>query len=270
MRWHEWRRRCGNAAACVVSRLFRARAVGLLLACVVSTLVCPAASAGADLSGAWASLKVLSDSVTFPLVGDVSRTTTLIQRVTIDQSGSALTLRGAYCLAEFDNGPALTTTTDSQFLRALDPVTVAAAIDASGCFAQSWSTEVHGVRLDCPETDPLPTDAGDPRVRDDDHDGNPGITVHARAFGFIAGDVYIIQRLRTRLVGNVVSPDRIEGYVEGSVEQVILGATNSLFLGTVSSQPNPVRSHSYFVLRRVNPAWACDEILFDRAALFGS
>jgi hypothetical protein len=228
-----------------------------------------ATAAGVDLSGAWVSLKVLSDSVTFPLVGDVLRTTTLIQRVTIETSGDALTPRSTYCLAEFDNGPALLTTIDSQFLCALEPVTVAAAIDASGCFAQPWSTEVHGVQLDHPETDPLPTDVGDPRVFNGDHDGKPGITVHARAFGFIAGDVYIIQRLRTRLVGNVVSPDRIEGIVEGSVEQVILGATNSLFLGTVTSRPDPVPSHSYFVLRRVNPASTCDEILVDRAGLFG-
>ncbi len=225
-----------------------------------------------DLSGAWAGRKVLSDSVTFPLVGDLTRTTTLVQRLMIEQTGNALTISGTYCAADFDNGPPLTTTIDPAFVRSLDAVSVAASLDASSTptrFAQSWSTELHGVRLDHPETDPLPTSASDPRVFDQDGDGRPGITVHACALGAITGDVYVVERLRTRLEGEVVNPDWIEGRIEGTVEQVVLRATNALFLGAIVSHPDPVSAHSYFVLQRIEPAWTCEEIVDHRASLFG-
>jgi hypothetical protein len=250
----------------------RSWVVSLAVACLIAVAGPPAQCADAAFSGAWAGLKVLSDSATFPLVGELARTTTLVQRLTIVQAGTSLEVSGTYCAADFDNGPPLTTAIDPAFVRSLGPVTVEASLDASSAptrFAQSWSTELHGVRLDNPETDPLPTSASDPRVFDQDGDGKPGITVHACALGVITGDVYLIERLRTRLEGDVVSPDRIEGRVEGTVEQVILGATNALFFGAIVSRPDPVSAHSFFVLERIDPAWGCQEILLHQATLFG-
>jgi len=255
----------------VTSILARSWTVLLVLACLAVSGG-PAQCADAAFSGAWAGLKVLSDSATFPLVGELARTTTLVQRLTIVQAGTSLTVSGTYCAADFDNGPALTTTIDPAFVRSLGPVTVEASLDLSSTptrFAQPWSTELHGVRLDNPETDPLPTSASDPRVFDQDHDGKPGITVHACALGVITGDVYIIERLRTRLEGQVISPDRIEGRIEGTVEQVVLGTTNALFLGDILSRPDPVSAHSFFILQRIDPAWRCQEILLHQATLFG-
>jgi len=231
-----------------------------------------ARSAAVDLSGTWAELRVLADSVTFPLVGQLERKTTLIHHVVIAHAGASLSLRSAYCAAEFDNGPSLATTVETAFVRSLDPVLAAAVVDGpsdGAAFAQAWCTEVHGVRLEHPDTDPLPTSAADPRVFDQDGDGHPGITVRACAFGLITGDVYVVQRLRTRLEGRVVSADRIEGTVQGSVEQVILGATNSLFLGAIVSRPDPVAAHSYFVLERVDATADCDDVLSRRGSVFG-
>jgi hypothetical protein len=253
----------------VAPRTCAALLIGVFLVLAVTV---PVRTADLDLSGTWAELKVLSDSATFPLVGGLGRTTTLVQRLAVVQTGAALMIQSTYCAADFDNGPALATTIDPAFIRSLAPVTVEASLDPTTTpsrFAQSWSTELHGVRLDHPETDPLPTSAGDPRVFDQDGDGKPGITVHACALGAITGDVYVVERLRTRLNGEVVSPDRIEGRVEGTVEQVILGATNALFLGSIVSRPDPVSTHSFFVLQRVNPAWTCQDIPAHRSTLFG-
>ncbi|MCX6092496.1 MAG: hypothetical protein NTX23_06500 [Candidatus Bipolaricaulota bacterium] len=244
----------------------------LALACFVVLSGRVAQCADMELPGTWAELKVLSDSATFPLVGGLGRTTTLLQRLTVVQTGASLMIQSTYCAADFDNGPALTTTIDPAFIRSLAPVTVEASLDPTATptrFAQSWSTELHGVRLDDPERDPLPTSASDSRVFDQDGDGKPGLTVHARALGAITGDVYVVERLRTRLEGEVVSPDRIEGRVEGTVEQVILGATNALFLGSIVSRPDRVSAHSHFVLQRVDPAWTCQDILAHRSTLFG-
>ena len=232
----------------------------------------PAKLTATELCGTWAELKVLSDSVTFPVVGDLERTTTLLQRVTISQSKTTLKTSATYCTATFDNGPSLTTAINETFMRSLDAVVAQANVDESEdpmCFVQSWTVELHGVDLDNPELDSLPTDANDPRIFDQDGDGKPGITVKARALGFISGDVYMIERLRIRLDGEVVSPDRIEGQIEGTVEQVIIGATNRFFLGPIQSRPDPVSTHSFFILKRIDPAWTCEDILAHREELFG-
>ena len=157
-------------------------------------------------------------------------------------------------------------------MRSLDAVLAQANVAESENpmrFVQSWTIELHGVELDNPESDPLPTAANDPRVFDQDGDGKPGITVEARAFGFISGDVYMIERLRIRLDGEVVSLDWIEGQIEGTVEQVIIGASNRLFLGLIQSRPDPVSTHSFFILKRIDPAWTCEDILAHREELFG-
>ena len=231
----------------------------------------PAKLTSAELCGTWVGLKVLSDSVTFPFVGDLERTTTLLQRVTISQSGTTLKTSATYCAASFDNGPSLTTAIDETFMRSLDAVLAQANVDESEDpmrFVQSWTVELHGVDLDNPESDSLPIDANDPRVFDQDGDGKPGITVKARASGFISGDVYMIERLRIRLEGEVVSPNRIEGQIVGTVEQVIIGATNRLFLGAIQSRPDPVPAHSFFILKRIDAAWTCEDILAHLGTLF--
>jgi len=244
----------------------------LILSCLLVGASAPATASEAPFTGTWAILKVLSDSATFPLVGELARTSTLIQRAAIVQTGSLLVLSATYCSTTFDNGSALRTTVDQAFARSLAPIVLQATLDDSSDpeqLTQSWATELHGVRLENPETDPLPTYAGDPRVFDQDGDGRPGITVRACALGAITGDVYVVERLRTQLVGEVVSPNRIEGRVEGSVEQVILGATNALFLGVIVSRPDPIAANSFFVLQRIDSAWSCDDILAQRVAVFG-
>ena len=172
-----------------------------------------------------------------------------------------------------DNGSAIATTLiPDALLRSLGEVAALGSIDASVTptqFVQPWTTEVRGARLDDPERDPLPTRADDVRVVDQDGDGNPGLTVHVSALGFLRGDVYVVQRVRTRLVGALVSADRIEGLIEWTTEQVTLAATSLLFLGALPSRPDPIAEHSTFVLVRINPAWECADILAHRVEIFG-
>jgi hypothetical protein len=227
-----------------------------------------------DLSGTWAEMQVLSEFATLPLVGEVARTSTIVLRVTLEQNGSALTQRWTYCATEIDNGSAIASTViPDAFLVSLGEAAAEATLDASVSptrFVQPWTTEVRGAMLGDPERDPFPTRADDARVVDQDGDGRPGLTARVSALGIFGGDVYIVQRVRTRLIGTLVSPDRIEGLVEWSTEQVTLGASNPLFLGTLPSRPDPAVENSSFVLTRIDPAWACAEILAHRAALFGA
>lgn len=227
-----------------------------------------------DVSGTWVELQALSEFATLPLVGEVARATTIILRVSIEQSGSSLSLRWVYCATEIDNGsPIATTDIPEEFLSALGELSVPAHLDASEVgvrFTQPWTTEARGVHLADPEGDALPTSPHDPRVIDQDGDGKPALTVRVSALGVLYGEVYVVQRVRTRLTGALVSPDRIEGVIEWSTEQVTLGATNPLFLGTLPSRPDPVAENSSFILIKIDPAWTCADILAHRAALFGA
>jgi hypothetical protein len=225
-----------------------------------------------DLSGTWAEMQVLSEFAVLPLVGEVARRSTTILRVTIEQTGSALVQRWTYCATEIDNGsPAASTVIPDAFLVSLGEASAEATLDASfspTTFVQPWTTEVRGAALNDPERDSLPTRADDARVVDQDGDGKPGLTVKVSALGIISGEVYVVQRVRTRLVGALVAPDRIEGLVEWSTEQVTLGATSFLFLSELPSRPDPIAGNSSFVMQRVDPAWECADILAHRVELF--
>ena len=64
----------------------------------------------------------------------------------------------------------------------LPPTVFEGAINQGGDGAYAVSVDasafVFGARLDQPMSDPLPPTGNDPRVRDDDGDGRPGVTVH--------------------------------------------------------------------------------------------
>lgn len=224
-----------------------------------------------DLSGTWAEWQVLSEFATLPLVGEVVRTSTVTMRVTLEQVGDALDVRWTYCASEIDNGSAVASTLIPEaFLASLGEVRTVAQLDLGAStvrFAQPWTTEVRGCRLADPERDALPASPDDPRVIDQDGDGKPGLTVQVSALGLVEGEVYVVQRVRTRLTGIVVSSDRIEGLVEWTTEQVTLAASNPVFLGTIPSRPDPAVENSAFVLARIDPAWTCDEILDRRTEL---
>jgi hypothetical protein len=257
-------------------RAARLNATWVITALLAGCFVCVPQARGSeepDFSGAWAEIQVLSEFARLPLVGEAARTSTVILRVTIEQTGSSLGMRWTYCATDIDNGSAIASTViPDAFLASLGEAAAEASIDASAAperFVQPWTTEVRGARLENPDTDSLPTTASDPRVVDQDGDGKPGLTVRVSALGIFRGDVYIIQRVRTRLVGTLVSPGRIEGLVEWTTEQVTLGATNALFLGNLPSRPDPFPEHSFFVLVRIDPVWTCADILAHRDAVFG-
>ena len=65
------------------------------------------------------------------------------------------------------------------------------------------SVAVNGVHLRDPARDPLPTAADDPRVFDQDQDGQPGLTVQIG--GLLEGEVQLVQRTITRLTGTLLA-----------------------------------------------------------------
>ena len=234
------------------------------LPCLVATA--EDASAGSvDLSGTWAEMEVCSQLETLPLVGRVTSTSTSVLRVTIEQSGSSLLMREVYCSSTIGTGSVLAKTfIPDAFLISLGEMLRPASLDASGStieFVQPWYTQVRGARLSDPENEPLPTSPDDPRVFDQDGDGKPGLTVRVSIMGLISGEVYVVQRVRYRMTGTVVSPDRVEGLIEWTNEQITIAASNPLFAADTRPEPNPAPEKSYFVLQRIDPPAGCEEIV---------
>lgn len=136
------------------------------------------------------------------------------------------------------------------------------------------SIVVVGAELADPEHEALPTEADDPRVRDDDDDGQPGVTV----LNSLGGEQSVAFRNVGRTEGRVVSSTRIEGNELGSLlavtETSVFGIGGS-FLPPREALPSVVQ------LLRVDGRYgapdvdvdgdgnvSCDELLVSSASLF--
>jgi hypothetical protein len=240
-------------------KAFTTGALGLVFVLMVGISVLGAIP---DLAGRWAMVQVYPQTALLPFAGEVTRTSYVVQLVEIEQDGVTLTMRDSYCLTFVDDGtPLVTTEIPTAFMKALRPLhRVATLSEESGVtgFVQQPYLEVRGAVLDNAETDALPGHPDDPRVVDQDGDGHPGMTVRVRILGIIEGETYVVQRVRYSLTGSVVAPDRIEGSIEWSDEQVVLGATNPLLMADTIGYPDPDPTRHIFIMIRMQEGWTCE------------
>jgi hypothetical protein len=221
-----------------------------------------------DPSGAWAMKQVTADIATMPIIGERTRTITSLLRVKIEKDEASFLVRETLCATTIDDGSMLVSTTiPKSFLLSVETVMRTARLEPVETSGEApvrivfaWSSQVLGARLDDPENDPLPTDPSDPRVFDQDGDGNPGMTVKVAVMGMIKGDVYVVQRNRNRLIGTVTSPDTIEGQIEWENEQVVLGASSSWFETEAQGARHPDPERHVFIARRIDDSIDCSEI----------
>jgi len=249
-------------------------ALTLLLALAIS---CGAIAELPDLTGTWAMIQVYPQIAILPMAGEVPRSSMVAQFVEITQSGSVLTMRDTYCFTDVDDGtPLVETVIPEAFMASLVPgPRTAIFVEQTGSvrFEAATYVEVRGAILDDPLSDPLPMEASDSRVFDQDGDGNPGMTVHVTILGLVEGETYVVQRVSYRLSGTVIDRGRIEGTIEWSDEQVVLGATNALLEADTIGLLDPDPAAHRFVMVRVDESWTCetlrdrlDEIIGDTAS----
>lgn len=128
--------------------------------------------------------------------------------------------------------------------------------------------EVAGAVLASPSTDPLPTDATDPRVIDEDNDGHPGITVNLG--GIAPGSLYSVQKQITSVVAVAVASDRLEGALTFTSSQVVLDS-NPTTLATLYAQsttlPDLTACSSTFAMVKVGGLPAVDGGVLDASAM---
>lgn len=173
-----------------------------------------------------------------------------------ERDGTAVTWAETVCGMEQSEVFGTLTSFPPAFVDAIEPVLREAWLDEAAVGAElsagPW-VELVGVALNDP-SDPLPTDADDPHVVDSDRDGHPGVTVHVDQSILGEGDVYVIQRTTTTLTGVMVADDRVEGYVEATTEQVVLGASTWWLELDTDTRPDPDPTHSWFVWQEIDAA----------------
>lgn len=114
----------------------------------------------------------------------------------------------------------------------------------------------------------LPSSAEDPRVRDTDSDGQPGVTVTLQ--GLLAGQLFVVYRQEVGLTGTADRAGCVAGLVAGASEQIQIGASPvELEVIDLSPRPHPDASLSTFALVPVEAELDCAGLIAQDLELFG-
>lgn len=125
-----------------------------------------------------------------------------------------------------------------------------------------------GIKMDDPENETLPTDPNDPRIFDADGDGNPGVTSTVKVSEDLQGEIYLARREIFAYDVAQENTDRLVGTISDGSEQLIIGASNPMFLvaGQWEQIDDPERNP--VIWQRVDDDLDCDGLAAQRNDLF--
>ena len=224
----------------------------------------------ANLSGTWAQLHVQASVSEWPVVGTVHVQNRSTYVVTITHEGSSLKSTAKICsINVVADTTTMKTALSDKFRDSLpDQVRVGAISGGAGSYTVTFPkyTELRGIKLTDPLKDTMPTDPTDPRIFDQDGDGNPGMTVDVS--GVATGKIYIIHRGWTILKGTRLTGNRIDGLLEWGDEQIVIGASSPLLKQSPSARPESDPQKSYFKTVRVKDGTDCATLRAQGESLF--
>jgi hypothetical protein len=220
------------------------------------------------LAGVWAMRLELVSLVEIPFVGE-SRDARIAYGRTVfgvRPEGGARFARTETCAVVVESSQmAVETVIPEAFARGLGAPERPFTYDAtSGRFTAARFVEVRGARLDDLEGEALPTEPDDPRVFDQDEDGQPGMTV--RISGLIDGEVYVVQRGidafdGERTAGTNAAPTRLDGRAVWTSEQSVLGADTEVLAMSLPNRPvEDPAAHTVVFLRLADTAGCVDVV----------
>lgn len=227
----------------------------------------PADVPGAELVGRWAHYDIVAyqDSMMKTQIISYGFTDFAVEDGQLIESEE-------FCFADQASDLPIETSISDEATQAIKPVST--PVEVSG-EPGAWRVQRPatptpvGIRLDDPANEALPSDPADPRVVDDDGDGNPGITVTVSANGNEIGKLFLARReiFAYDLVQD--GPDSMRGSITDSSEQLVIGATNEALLSTTAQWvqvEDPALSP--IMLVRVGDDWDCDRLKAERDTLF--
>lgn len=225
-----------------------------------------------DLTGVWAHQEISSSLSDAPIVGVVETSTTDTLLLRMEQTGNRVEMVVESCgMDSLGSSSAAQVIVPQAYIDAMDPGHRTAVIEPwEGGYRirQERFSRVLGAELEDAENEPLPVDPDDPRVIDQDGDGNPGVTILID--GLLSGEIYLLQRSWIELCGAVISPDRLEGYVRWGIDQSVVDASNMLLDANADSIPNPDWNTQRFVSCRLDQDMTCEQLFENRDAVFSS
>jgi hypothetical protein len=204
-----------------------------------------------------------------PIFGESEGSSTAIGAGSIRREGDGFVITERGCRVEAASGGGVTTTIPDAIPRSVPPRDTPLILTRDGA-AVRWQRPLVitlvGVHLDDPDAEPLPTEADDPRVWDQDEDGHPGVTVSVS--GFASGDIYVVQRQRASYAGTLDDDGRLSGLVADTSEQSVIGSTNALLDQNIPTTPHPDANRSRIRLVRVAEPYDCDRVVAEADTLF--
>jgi hypothetical protein len=212
-------------------------------------------------SGRWSLYSIIATGAKVPVIGIVESRTKIVSLFDLTFDGQRLYGEGKLCGMNVNSGTNLIKTIfPDSFLKSIPRPQLDAQLiyrDKTWHFYQSRQYMVVGAVLKNKQTDRLPNTASDPRVFDQDKDGNPGVTILVD--GLVKGSIFVAQRTWTALSGTLRAPGLFMGTVEHGNEQNILDATASYL--KYSLELKPAVDRSFFYLTRMSKQATCDQAL---------
>ncbi|TVR04824.1 MAG: hypothetical protein EA398_01020 [Deltaproteobacteria bacterium] len=202
-----------------------------------------------DLSGTWAFIHENSACMDFITIDEVLSHTYYI--VEIEQDGRRVWETRRVCSTDISPTVGLRAIVPRETLESVTfPVVdhgIVSDVAAGGSYSSPTEILLWGVELDDPVDEPLPTSAEDPRVRDLNGDGNPGVTFRVEAS---TCERYIVQRTVSRYYGTFTTPNLIEGFSSTSTETKTMGSSQRICGVSIDLIPND--RHSRFRMVRID------------------
>lgn len=266
------------------TRRARAATAPLALAAVVAATACgssgasgpaasttdaPAAAAkvpGADLAGRYAHYDVVAYES-----ADMKTLIVSFGFTDLSVRDGELWAEESFCHADHRSDQPIQSTISDAATQAIKPKATPVEVtadDGAVSFHRPETPTGIGIRLADPANDVLPTDPADPRVADDDNDGKPGITVSIAAGDSVRGELYIARRERFAYDVTEQPDGSLVGTVTDKSEQLIVGASDPVFITRAEWVQHPDLDKSPIILRPVDDDWDCDRLMAARDDLF--
>lgn len=189
----------------------------------------------------------------------------------LDLVDGELMAQESFCYSEFASNMPLSVHLSDAATQAIRPVPIAVQVTVDGDRAHVYRPETPtgiGIRLENPVEDKLPTDPLDPRICDDDGDGNPGVTALVTVDGAVIGEIYLARREIFAYELDEQPDGSLIGMVKDRSEQLVVGASDDIYKIDDPWTQHADLSKSPIVLRRVDRSFDCERLRAERASLF--
>lgn len=220
--------------------------------------------------GSWAIQSKVTQSQDVPLIGKKESTITTLSFADFKlDANNQLVMVQRDCRITSTGIPGISTVTIADTVPQTTPNSTAPIKVCDTAGAITWqrdqATVLVGCKLTNPLSDPLPTQASDAAVFDQDNDKKPGVTIQIS--GFASGDVYTVQRQRYSYTSTALpASGAANGATVDRSEQNTVDASNPQLKTKVAL--NPVDAKSSFRLASITGITTCTELINKSGTLF--